>query len=62
MPFDTQLKIAFEFSACLVSILTFQFIERIVLLLAMSTINEMVLITDLDSNKVKGKYPKLTAL
>ena len=29
----------------------------IVLLPAMSTINEMVLITDLDSNKVKGKYP-----
>ena len=62
MPLDTQLKIFPKFSACLVSILTFQFIERIVLLPEMSTINEMVLITDLDPDQVKGKYPKLTAL
>ena len=62
MPLDAQLKIFLKFSACLVSILTFQFIERIVLLPEMSTINEMVLITDLDPDQVKGKYPKLTAL
>ena len=62
MPLDTQLKIFLKFFACLGSILTFQFIERIVLLPEMSTINEMVLITDLDPDQVKGKYPKLTAL
>ena len=44
--------------ACLVSILIFQLVESIILLPEMSTINEMVLVTDVDPDKVTSKYCK----
>ena len=48
--------------ACLVSILIFQLVESIILLPEMSTINEMVLVTDVDPDKVTDKYYKLAGL
>ena len=42
--------------ACLVSILIFQLVESIILLPEMSTINEMLLVTDVDPDKVTDKY------
>lgn len=41
--------------ACLVSILIFQLVESIIILPEMSTINEMVLVTDVDPDEVMGK-------
>lgn len=45
-------------NACLVSILIFQLVESIIILPEMSTINEMVLVTDVDPDEVMGKYSK----
>ena len=59
---DFSKKITFPTSpvnshACLVLIiLIFQLIETIVLMPEMTTINEMVLVTDLHPDEVMGKY------